>query len=96
MLSILQSKSTGNVMWLLLKVLLAAAVKLCVAVGFHEAFQTTAQLCGKRCVEISSSVTSLIAEAFCHRSSLGLKHESITWNCRQKDSNWNGIIQLLL
>jgi hypothetical protein len=55
-----------------------------VVVGFHEAFQTTAQLCRKRCVRISSSVTRLMVEAFCHRLSWGMKHESITWNCRQK------------
>ena len=39
---------------------LAAAVKLCVVVGFHEACQTTARLCRKRCVQIFSSVTRLL------------------------------------
>jgi hypothetical protein len=67
-----------------------------VVVGFHEAFQTTGQLCRKQCVQISSSVTRLMVEAFCHMSSQRMKHESITWKCKQKDSHWNGIIELFL
>jgi hypothetical protein len=33
---------------------------------------------------------------FCQGSSLEMKHGSITFNHRQKDSQWHGIIQLLL
>jgi hypothetical protein len=33
---------------------------------------------------------------FCHGLSLGMKRDSITLNRKQKDSQWNGIIQILL
>jgi hypothetical protein len=33
---------------------------------------------------------------FCHGLSLGMKYGSVTFNCRQKDSHWSGIVHLLL
>jgi hypothetical protein len=54
------------------------------------------KLCGKRFVHICSSITRLRVNAFCNRSSLGMKHGAITLNCIQKDNQWNGIIELLL
>jgi len=35
----------------------------------------------------------LMVKVFCHALSMGMKHGSITLNGRQKDSQWNGIIQ---
>jgi hypothetical protein len=37
-----------------------------------------------------------MVKAFCHGSSLRMKHGSITSNWRPKDSQWNCVIQLLL
>jgi hypothetical protein len=42
-----------------------------------------------------SPITKLIVRAFCHWLSLGMKHGSITLNHRKKDSQSDGIIQLL-
>jgi hypothetical protein len=91
-LPVLQSKTKGNVMqfflWLIFNVLLATAVWLCVVVGFLEAFQTTAQLCRK--VVCSDFLFCYKADGRSFLSQIisgGMKHESVTWNCRQKDSH---------
>ena len=39
-------------------------------------------------------IRGLMVKAFCHGLLLGMKHESITSNHRQKDSQWNGTNQL--
>jgi hypothetical protein len=37
----------------------------------------------------------LKVKAFGHRTSLEMEHRFITLNCRLKDLNWNGIIQII-
>jgi hypothetical protein len=43
--------------------------------------------------DLLSRFTGLMLKDFCHRSSLGMKHGSLTLNRRQKDSHCNGITQ---
>jgi hypothetical protein len=47
-----------------------------------------------KCVHISS-ILRLKVKAFGHGSSLEMEHRLITLNCRVKDCNWNGIIQII-
>lgn len=69
---------------------------MCVLVMYHKPSSNVTKLRGKMCFLICCPVTRLMVKDFFLGLSVGMNNGSITLNHRQRDSQWNGVIEVLL